>query len=373
MQIDYSPVVSYTEYRLLRLLRKLFGKHDIQATTTFATLGGNPAQIATLLSLIEKEFGCSFATLSLKDHASIRLVAEQIDKINLTAWSVVVKIRDGDGHPPLFLVHDVLGSVLYAHALIKNITFPCPVYVLQSATLAGHCSTHRSLEEMAAFYVDKILIVEPDGPYWIGGYSFGGVAAFEIARQLTSSGKTVLGAFNFDSLPPRMSAFIYDVWSQKTVSHPQANCNQSQDEEVIMFGNYRKRSMFKRCKMKIRNSLIIKRFEVSTRLGLCQPMSRRIKYTKRIHRSLFHYYKPIPNIVQAYLFRSDEWAHMGADGWAGLCLGCLHVVKIPGKHGDMFRQPQVKEIGTIVSNIMAGIEVTSDQTANPYRASNMVI
>ena len=65
-----------------------------------------------------------------------------------------------------------------------------PVYGLQAKGLDGG-EPLKTIEEMAAHYVKEIRELHPHGPYFMGGLSFGGIVAFEMARQLTAVGQKV--------------------------------------------------------------------------------------------------------------------------------------------------------------------------------------
>ncbi|MFN3874150.1 MAG: alpha/beta fold hydrolase, partial [Ignavibacterium sp.] len=96
---------------------------------------------------------------------------------------------------PLFLIHGAEGNVLLYKDLAKHLHSDQPVYGLQARGLNGENHIHRSIEEMAADYINAIKSVQPKGPYNIGGYCMGGTVAFEIAQKLKSSGEVVHNVF----------------------------------------------------------------------------------------------------------------------------------------------------------------------------------
>jgi thioesterase domain-containing protein len=104
-----------------------------------------------------------------------------------TRPSVVVPLRNGGGRP-LFLVHPVGGNVLCYADLARRLD--TPVYGLQAAGLAGG-RPHETVEEMAACYLEALRRVAPAGPYRLGGWSFGGLVAFEMASRLRAAGEEV--------------------------------------------------------------------------------------------------------------------------------------------------------------------------------------
>ncbi|MEA2601557.1 MAG: hypothetical protein QOF89_2549 [Acidobacteriota bacterium] len=92
---------------------------------------------------------------------------------------------------PFFCVHPAGGDVLCFFALARHVGRDQPFYGLQSRGLNDDREPFATLEEMAAHYVVEMRRVQPAGPYRLGGWSFGGLAAFEMARQLAAEGQEV--------------------------------------------------------------------------------------------------------------------------------------------------------------------------------------
>ncbi len=107
-------------------------------------------------------------------------------------WSPLVPIKPLGTRMPLFCVHALGGEVLYYYRLARHLGADQPLYGLQARPVDGRDEASRvTIEEMAAEYVDAVRSFQPAGPYLLAGYSFGGVVAFEMARQLTGAGEEV--------------------------------------------------------------------------------------------------------------------------------------------------------------------------------------
>ena len=74
-----------------------------------------------------------------------------------------------------------------------------PVYGLQAQTLDEERADYPTIEEMAAHYIQEILTVQPQGPFFIGGYCFGGLIAFEMAQQLYRQGHEMVLPILFET------------------------------------------------------------------------------------------------------------------------------------------------------------------------------
>jgi non-ribosomal peptide synthase protein (TIGR01720 family) len=107
-------------------------------------------------------------------------------------WSPLVPIQPLGARAPLFCAHPLGGEVLCYYRLARALGTDQPVYGLQARPLNGQAAAPQTtIEELAAEYVDAVRSLEPTGPYLLAGYSFGGVVAFEMARQLTGAGEEV--------------------------------------------------------------------------------------------------------------------------------------------------------------------------------------
>lgn len=107
-------------------------------------------------------------------------------------------------HAPSFWVHGAPGTgELYNH-LSAALGPEYPIYAFQARGIDGATLPFTTLPEMAAHYVDAMLAVQPAGPYFIGGYSSGGLIAYEIAQQLTLRGLDVGHLILLDTYPPEM-------------------------------------------------------------------------------------------------------------------------------------------------------------------------
>jgi thioesterase domain-containing protein len=111
--------------------------------------------------------------------------------------------------PPFFCVHPAGGDVLCFFPLARHLGADQPFYAFQARGLADDLAPWTTIEEMAAHYVAEIRRVQPAGPYRLGGWSFGGLAAFETARQLAAQGEAVNLLAVLDTtpgLPPEETA-----------------------------------------------------------------------------------------------------------------------------------------------------------------------
>ncbi|WP_326598995.1 acyltransferase domain-containing protein [Streptomyces sp. NBC_01803] len=113
-----------------------------------------------------------------------------------TATGPLTTLAPGTGLPPLFLAHPAGGTTAVYRTLVQRLGADRPVYGLER--LGGMAD----VSERAAAYADLIRTTHPDGPWILGGWSYGGLAAQETARLLTADGGTVTALVLIDSVLP---------------------------------------------------------------------------------------------------------------------------------------------------------------------------
>jgi thioesterase domain-containing protein len=112
-----------------------------------------------------------------------------------------VSLQPHGSKPPIFLVHGAGGDVLWGYAnLAAHLPQDQPIYGIKSRGQAGQEEFH-DISEMAACYVEEIKRFQPAGPYYLGGYCFGGNVAYEMARQLKEQGGEIGLVLLLDAAP----------------------------------------------------------------------------------------------------------------------------------------------------------------------------
>ncbi len=110
-------------------------------------------------------------------------------------WSPLVPIQPLGAQVPLFCIHALGGEVLAYYPLARQLGTDRPFYGLRARPIDGQtgqaAAPRITIEDMASEYLDAVRSLQPAGPYLLAGYSFGGIVAFEMARQLTSAGEEV--------------------------------------------------------------------------------------------------------------------------------------------------------------------------------------
>lgn len=173
----------------------------------FFDLGGHSLAAARVLAEVRARTGRALPMATLLQAPTVRRMAALIDDPDWTGSRRLVPLRSGQGEP-FFMVHSMTGNVLQLHGLIRALRTSRPVFGLQAVGLEEGETPLDTVEAMAAAYVEAIRREQPHGPYHLGGFSFGGLVAYEMARRLEAAGESVARLILLDAhmdkrfLPP---------------------------------------------------------------------------------------------------------------------------------------------------------------------------
>jgi acyl-coenzyme A synthetase/AMP-(fatty) acid ligase/thioesterase domain-containing protein len=163
--------------------RAFVGRHD-----DFFALGGDSLRAGRLFAELEARLGLRLPVSLLLETPTAAGLAAVLRRID----DPVVVLRVGDpSRPPLVIVHDATGDVLYARRMLEFIDAEQPVLGIRSQTLAGRRPDQSTLPEVATAYVEALEPHLGGRSVLLYGWSLGGNVAFEMARQLQERGQAV--------------------------------------------------------------------------------------------------------------------------------------------------------------------------------------
>lgn len=181
------------ERRLVELWEDLLGVRPVGVDEDFFELGGHSLLAAAMLVEVEEVFRVSVPMSEMVYSPNILHIATCVRRGDRRGERTsLVAVQEGDGtRPPLFWAHDLHGTSLRFRALGRALGADQPLYTFESPFLEPVPPQIFSLSTLARRYVDDLIEAFPEGPYLLGGYSFGGVLSFEMARTLTDLGHEV--------------------------------------------------------------------------------------------------------------------------------------------------------------------------------------
>jgi len=172
----------------------LLGIERVESEDDFFALGGHSLIAVRLFAKIKNAFQVDLELATLFDARTVRALAgvvrqrlQQTESIE-KRWSCLVPIQPNGSRVPLFFVHAIGGEVLFYEPLARCLGSDQPFYALQSVPANFEALRETSIEEMASTYLEEVRSFLPEGPYILGGHSYGGLVAFEMAQQLRAQG-----------------------------------------------------------------------------------------------------------------------------------------------------------------------------------------
>jgi acyl transferase domain-containing protein/thioesterase domain-containing protein len=172
---------------------ELLGADALTPQSDFFEMGGQSLTAVRLFAKIRKTYGVELSPATIYEARTIEELARKIDRGSTPASrtkSTLVPIRTAGAAQPLYVFPDMNGTVIGFDTLVRFLPPDWPVYGAESTWLASE-RVPLTLEEMATRHVEGIRALQQHGPYFLLGYSFGGLMAFEVAQQLVAAGETV--------------------------------------------------------------------------------------------------------------------------------------------------------------------------------------
>lgn len=180
------------ELKLAEIWEEVLNVYPLGVKDNFFELGGYSLLAIRLISKIQQQFERDLPLTTLFASPTIEQLANFIRQgSNPSPWSPLVAIQEDGLKPPLFFMPGGGGTVVYLYHLAHYLGKDQPFYGLQARGLDGESLPHTRIDEIAAYNIQAMRTIQPQGPYFLGGHSFGSFIAFEMATQLHSSGEKV--------------------------------------------------------------------------------------------------------------------------------------------------------------------------------------
>jgi amino acid adenylation domain-containing protein len=200
------------EQSLAQIWSKVLNVKKIGIYDNFFDLGGHSLLAVRITAEIERLFERTLPLAIFLQSPTLADLADVLRKKDWKpSWSSLVPIRPGGSRPPLFLMHSHGGNVLEYYPLAEHMESDQPVFALQAHGLDGHIVRERSFEEMVEAHLVELRSLQPEGPYFLGGYCLGGLLALEAAHQLRALGEEVAMVVLIQTMNPTYARFSPDL------------------------------------------------------------------------------------------------------------------------------------------------------------------
>lgn len=321
------------ELELTQIWELSLGIQPIGIQDNFFELGGNSLLAARLLAQTEEKFQKKLPLATLLQAPTIEQLANILRQAGWTAvWDALVPIQPNGSKPAFYCVHDVGGNVLSYYPLAHYLGGDQPFYGLQSRGLDGESMPHDRIEDIAADYIKAIQAVQPDGPYFLGGYSFGGLVAYEMAHQLHIQGQQVAVLALLDTPHPEGWYKPYPLPLHLRFCKHMRHLSQ----------------------LNLREKFTYIQEKLGFRLFRNQPsQTATADAIKTAHKQAGRKYQPQLYPGRAILWRAAEYPQTWSSwlplvktdpqlGWGQLFAQGLEIQDVPGHHFNMLHEPHVQ-------------------------------
>jgi len=371
----YAAPETDMEKHLARIWEEILHLSPVSVEEDFFALGGDSFLAVRLFAQIEAETGKSLPLTALFEAPAIRKLAALLEQGPPRQWASLVPIQPTGDRPPLYVVHAAGGNVLFYKDLARYLPPDQPLYGLQAKGLGGKEERHRRVEDMARHYISEILAFQPVGPYYLGGSSFGGLVAYEMARQLMAAGEAVGLVALFDTYGKG-----YPRYREATVNmrglfrlgdrfrHHWRNLSLldgSAKWAYIAAKGKKAKNLFRRT-ARAKKDEIQQQYRAIAGADLGEPLK---KTQNAIQEALDRYtYPPIDGPVT--LFRAEQQpAGIEPDpalGWRPLVRGHLSIHEVPGAHGAVTVEPHA---GPLVKKLLPVLDRARERILASPRSS----
>lgn len=345
-----TPPRNALQKQLVAIWEEALGIHPIGIEDNFFALGGDSLQAVEIFLGMEKLLGRNFPLALLVQAQTIEQLEPLIQSGNRQSSSLVPMNKSGAGRP-FFCIHAAGGNVLNHFDLSHRLD--CPFYSLQAQGLDGVSKPYNRLEEMALHYLREIRACQPKGPYLLGGISFGGMVALEIAQQLLAHGEEVaLLVFLDANAEGRRRSLIRKIPGRVRL----LTRLQPGDRLRYIAGQMKAAAT-------MTSSAVLqclKRFYAKS----TPSMTKTLEDISRINANAILNYRPQSYPGRAILYRARESPWSGDLGWGKVITGQLDVQEVPGSHDTFIREPHVRVLARRLNAALREAELTVSSAAD---------
>ena len=325
------------ELQLARIWEDILNARPIGIRDNFFELGGDSLLAIRLIAHMEQALGKKLPLAVLFQSATIEGLAVSIRQQMELPWSPLISIQPKGSRPPLFFAPPWTGHGIAYLELARYFGKEQPFYGLQASGLEKGQKPHTKIEDVAALFLDALQTIQPEGPYHLAGWSFGGWVAIEMARQLRAQDQEVSFLGLLDSVLP----------SKLPKEYPE------QDEvDILMgiFGHNIPLSLEDIRQMEPDGQLTYV-IEHCQRLDLLPPEfgredAQRLLRVSSAHGQAERNYQPQPYQGKIIFFQAAEkLPGMDSDsssGWDEFATRGLDIHQVPGNHENMVFDPHAR-------------------------------
>ncbi|GAA2109262.1 amino acid adenylation domain-containing protein [Streptomyces synnematoformans] len=347
------PPLAGLESDIARVWNEVLSRPGTGRQDDFFDAGGNSLLLVRVQTRLEELLGRRVPLAGLFQHTTPASLARWLQGDDRTTGPVVTLQPAGDA-PPFFCVHPVEGGVGGFRLLANALGTERPFHALQAPGVDGEREPCRDVRELASHHARHIRELRPDGPILLGGWSFGGVVATEVARQLGEAGRAVGPVVLLDSRAPgRMARQMEGLvdFLDRCEPHLPALSRLLDAPQSHAAGNGADTSGVP---ADLVEELLSTDPDSVHRLLLLDTHAREVA---RAHVHAMSRYRPEPVRTPLVLLRaadrSGDLTRDPALGWQDLARAPLTIHEVPGDHFSLLTEPHVTTLAARLRTVLA--------------------
>lgn len=345
------------------IMAEFAGAAALGAQTNFFDAGGTSIGAMRVVLAIARNWGVHIPL----DTFVAAPTAAELARVVTTggparAFDPLVALRSTGDRPPIFLVHPIGGNVLCYLNLAKHLPGDLPVYALQAAGAEPGTTPLRTIGDLAASYLAAIRRVRPQGPYNIGGWSFGGYVAIEMARQLADEELDRLILLDTIALADGPRATISEsdlitwffaelLWHADGGTDTLPSVGHCTADRDSLFDSILRRAIEARIVPAASSPRLIRRLYEIFHANTQAVLDYRHESLDR-HVTLLRSTEPLP-AVAAHVHRTVGSGFTSpTNGWERMTPRSLTVIDVPGDHLSMMSEPNIVEVAARLDAVL---------------------
>ncbi|SDN01167.1 amino acid adenylation domain-containing protein [Daejeonella rubra] len=351
---DFVPPRTDIEKLVAEIWAEHLGIESVGVYDDFFELGGHSLMAIRVLNQLEKETGKRLPLATLFEHTTVEAMALMLkmDAKSIT-WDSLVAIKPHGQKMPLYIVHGAGLNVLFFNTLAKNMDPEQPVYGLQAKGLNGIDEPLEKIEDMAAYYISEIVKQNPKGPYALAGFSFGGIIAYEMAKQFKAMGKDVKMLAMFDTYAYQSDR--YEPTFKKLFNSTRYLTKQLLYTFTLFFEDPKRTIEYKSEAIKRRFIQLYWKLKYGDKqnqegfFGYANNID--IKNIQAWEKYIFTPYNGTIELFRAKkrTFYMNDFEYLG---WKPFAKKGINIHEIPGEHNFIFAPPNDKEFASILQQCL---------------------
>ncbi|MGB5928375.1 MAG: thioesterase domain-containing protein, partial [Cyclobacteriaceae bacterium] len=359
------PPTSATEKALSSIWGDLLGlsSDSVSIDQNFFDLGGHSLKASILNTRINRNLNVHLPLLEVFLNPTIKALSKKIDLLKTSETdlnaSVVLLRKDSRSSQNLFLLHDGSGTIEGYVSLVQNVDgFNC--YGISDPDLDKWSPINCTVEDMAARYISRIKEIQPGGPYYLGGWSFGGIIGYEVARMLEAQGEVVSHLVMIDSKLPSINEEAHVPY---TVASEQALLSQigidvTSDDLESYWQNVGRLLEENESIWEVFRNIVPQEFKVLIKNYenmAVEEFVPRLNTVRSLQHALVNYRSR--HILQAGILYFEASDSPSVNSEISRLSSDLEIRRVVGNHFSIMDSPCIEVIGTQISRVLGEIDI----------------